>query len=113
MIIFTYKISDKFFQFYSHFLNLSQKFQDNIFFPQNLHVKTVLTLFHVGGGEGETPPPHQFFLNIFFCKNRIYLNILDFLSHTYMHPIQFKKYKTFDYSSVDNHPKLTKIGKNG
>jgi hypothetical protein len=29
-----------------------------------------------------------------------------------MHPKQLKKYKIFDYSSVDNHPKLIKIGKN-
>ena len=28
-----------------------------------------------------------------------------------MHPIQLKKYKIFDYSSVDNYTKLTKIGK--
>ena len=30
-----------------------------------------------------------------------------------MPPIQLKKYKFFDYSSVNNHPKLTEIGKNG
>ena len=66
-----------------------------------------------GMGGGKKLPPHQFLLNIFFCKNRINLKILDLLSYTYMHPIQLKKYKIFDYSSVDNHPKLTKIGKNG
>ena len=64
------------------------------------------------GGE-ETSPPHQFFFNNFFCKNRIDLKILDFLSYTYKHPIQLKKYKIFDFSSVDNHPKLTEICKNG
>ena len=50
-------------------------------------------------------PPHQFFLNNFFCKNRIDLQIHDFLSS-----VQFKKKY---YRSVDNHPKLTEIGKNG
>ena len=28
-----------------------------------------------------------------------------------MHPIQLKKYKVFDYSRVDNHPKLAKMDK--
>ena len=65
------------------------------------------------GGGGRNFTPHQFILNNFFCKKRIDLKILDFLSYTYSHPIQLKKYKIFDYSSVDNHPKLTKIGKNG
>ena len=73
-----------------------------------------LTLFHAGKGE-ETPPPHQFLLNNFICKNRIDLKLLDFLSYTYTitHPIHLKNLKIFDYSSVDNHPKLTEIGKNG
>jgi hypothetical protein len=30
-----------------------------------------------------------------------------------MHPVQLKNFKNFHYSSVDNHPKLTEIGKNG
>ena len=58
-------------------------------------------------------PPIISFLITFFCKDRIDLKILDFFSYTYTHPIQLNKYKFFDYSSVDNHPKLTKIGKNG
>ena len=29
-----------------------------------------------------------------------------------MHPIQLQNCKNFDYSSVDNHPKLTEINKN-
>ena len=29
-----------------------------------------------------------------------------------MHPVQLKNFKHFHYSSVDNPPKLTKIGKN-
>ena len=49
-------------------------------------------------------------LNNFFCKNMIDLKILDFLSYTYMHPIQLKEYNFFDYSSVDNHPKWPEIG---
>ena len=61
-----------------------------------------------GGGEGETsPPPIIFFANIGSIEK-----IPDFLSYTYMHPILFKEYKIFDYSSVDNHRKWTKIGKN-
>ena len=53
------------------------------------------------------------FYNNFFCKNRTNLKILDFLSYTYMHPIQSNNFKIFNHSSVDNHPKLTEIGKNG
>ena len=51
--------------------------------------------------------------NNFFCKNRINLKLLDFLSYTYTHPIHLKNLKNFDYSSLDNHPKLTEIGKKG
>ena len=57
---------------------------------QNVCKQTInkLTLFHVGGGE--TPPPHQFLLNDFLCKNRIDLKLLDILSYTYTHPIHLK-----------------------
>jgi hypothetical protein len=64
------------------------------------------------GGGGRYLPPHQFLLNNFFSKNRIDLKLLDFLSYTYTHPIHLKKFKKFDYSSVDNHLKLTEIGNN-
>ena len=70
-----------------------------------------LSLFHVGGW-GLKSPPHQFFLNNYFCKNRIDLKIRDFLSYTYTHPMQLENVKIFYYSSVDNHRKLTEIGKN-
>ena len=80
-----------------------------IIYLNNLNNKQ--TLFHVGGGK--KLPSHHFFLNNIFCKNRIDLKILDFVSYTYMHPIELKKYKIFHYSSVDNLPKLTEIGKNG
>ena len=73
----------------------------------------LLTLFHVGGGGEFLPPPHQFCWITFFCKNRIDLKLFDFLSYTYTHPIHLKNLKIFDYSCVDNHPKLTEIGKNG
>ena len=66
---------------------------------------------HWGGGRNF--PPHQFLLNNIFCKNKIDLKLRDFLSYTYTHPIHFQNLKFFDYSSVDNHPKLTEIGKNG
>ena len=46
-----------------------------------------LTLFHVGGVK--VTPPNQFFVNNFFCINRVDLKLLDFLSYTYTHPIQF------------------------
>ena len=46
-----------------------------------------------------------------FCKNRIDLKILDFLSYTYTHSILLQNFKDFDYSNVDNHPKLTKLAK--
>ena len=36
-----------------------------------------------------------------------------FLSYTYKHPVQLEFFNIFHYSSVDNLPKLTKIGKNG
>ena len=49
----------------------------------------------------------------FFCKNRIVLKILDFLSYIYTHHVQLKNFKIFHYSSLDNHSKLTEIGKNG
>jgi len=74
-------------------------------------IKSILTLFHVGGGWKN--PPHQFFFNYFFCNNRIDLKILDFLSYTYMHLMQMKISKNFNYSRLDNHPKLTEICKNG
>ena len=74
-----------------------------------LHIKNTpnLTLFHVGGEVSS--PPHQFLLNNFFCKNRIDLKLLDFLSYTYTHPIHLKNLKKIYYSSVGNHPKLTEI----
>ena len=37
----------------------------------------------------------------------------DFLSYTHTHPVQLKNVRIFYHSSVDNHPKLTEIGKNG
>ena len=43
----------------------------------------------------------------------INLKILDFLSYTYTDIVKLKNFKNFHYSSVDNHPKLTEIGKNG
>ena len=60
--------------------------------------KVLLTLFHVGGG-GSFFPPHQFLLNNFFCKNRIDLKLLDFLSYTYTHPKHLKNLKFFDFFS--------------
>ena len=54
-----------------------------------------------------------FFLITLFATNRIDLKILDFLSYTYTHPIQLQNFKNFNFSSVNNHPKLTKISKNG
>ena len=64
-------------------------------------------------GEEVSSPPHQFFLNNFFCKNRINLKLLDFLRYTYTHSIHFKNLKVFDYSSVDiqSWPKLAKMAK--
>ena len=67
----------------------------------------------MGVGGIKEPPPPSVFLNNYFCKNRIDLKILDFLSYTYTHPMQLKNVKNFDYSGVDNRPKLTKIDKNG
>ena len=64
------------------------------------------------GGE-VSYPPISFCWITFFYKNRIDLKLLDFLSYTYTHPIHLKNLKNFYYSSVDNHPKLTEIGKNG
>ena len=75
-------------------------------------ISALLTLFHVGGEE-TSPPPISFCWITFFCKNRIDLKLLDFLSFTYTHPIHLKNLKIVYYSSVDNHPKLTEIGKNG
>ena len=66
-------------------------FLDDTIEEKDFFFKWTLTLFHVGGGE--TSPPQQFFLIPFFCKNRIDLKILDFLSYTYTHPIQLKNFK--------------------
>ena len=82
-----------------YFLLLLLKFSLLLFFALFFvsEIYCFLTLFHVGGGEVSSPP-HPFLLNNFFCRNRINLKLLDFLSYTYTHPKHLKDLKFFDYS---------------
>ena len=69
---------------------------------------TLLGVEGGGGGRKFTPSGFRcfFVLYIFFAKIGSNSN---FLSYTYTQPIQLKEFQNLDFSSVDNHLKLTEI----
>ena len=69
---------------------LKRKYVEHLFYA----IYTINPIPRWGEG-GRNFPLHKFFLITYFRKNRIDLKILDFLSYTYMHPIQLQNFKFF------------------